>query len=95
MIDEKILQRTIIKSADRKQMHKASAECAELIVALNIYLESPCAETLDHVLVEMVDVIIGLAQLKRIFKMFYGASFIEDMLKEWEEKKFKRMQEAL
>ena len=67
MTNKEILQRALAKYGQRRQMRKCQEECAELIVAINHYLENPLNGTVADVYEELADVEIMLNQMSLIF----------------------------
>ncbi len=95
MTNQEILQATLNKYGDPAQLQKAQEECEELINALYEYIKAPSGTTLDHVIEELVDVGIMQDQLVLCFERYYGMATIQNKIKEWQDKKIKRMEEAL
>ena len=59
-----IIEKIITYYGWRHQMRKTMEECAELIQAINKYLDDPHDETRTHVVEEIADVEFMLEQLK-------------------------------
>ena len=67
MTNKEIFQRALLTYGPERQLRKTMEECAELIVALNHYMENPLNDTAAGVYEELADVEIMLNQMSLIF----------------------------
>ena len=67
MTNKKILQRALAQYGQRRQMRKCQEECAELITAINHYIENPGTDTFVRLCEELADVDIMLSQMLLAF----------------------------